>query len=299
MAGSPVPTSPVLMMLRTPTVEDSRDGPAFVPADPAAPQVRVDDLGVTRGDGVFEVVNAVDGHLQALDAHLARFRRSARMLELPDPAVEHWAAATRAAAAAHPPVPELLVKLVLTRGPELGSGCTGWVLATPAPDFSVDRREGIRLLTLARGYPGDVVTLAPWLLQGAKTLSYALNMATLRYVRQRGADDAVFVSSDGLVLEGPNSTVVVRMGDRLVTPPMSLGILPGTAQARLFAFAERRGLGTAYERLRVVDLHAADTVWNCSSGRLAAPVRSIDGVARGWDVALHEALLGDLLADRS
>lgn len=294
-------SSPVLMMMRTPTVEDVLDGPAFVPADPAAPQVRVDDLGITRGDGVFEVVNAVDGHLQALDAHLARFGRSARMLELPQPAVEHWVAAVRAAVAAHPPVPEMLVKLILTRGPELdpGAGCTGWVEAYPCPDFSADRRDGIVLLTLARGYSSDVAAVAPWLLQGAKTLSYALNMATLRYVRQRGADDAVFVTSDGLVLEGPNSTVVIQVGDRLVTPPMSLGILPGTAQGRLFAFAERRGLRTAYEPLRVSDLHAADTVWNCSSGRLAAPVRSIDGVERGWDVALHEALLGDLLGDRS
>lgn len=304
-------TAPVLMMMRTPTVADPADGgPAFVPADPTAPQIRVDDLGVTRGDGVFETVNAVEGHLQALDAHLERLRRSAAMLELPDPAVEHWAAAVRAAVDAHEPAAELLVKLVLTRGPELGtgtalgrpgpgSGCTGWVLATKAPDFSRARAQGIDVITLARCLPSDVQTLAPWLLAGSKSLSYALNMATLRWAHDHGADDAVFVSTDGLLLEGPNSTFVVQRGDTLTTPPVDLGILHGTAQARMFGFAEKRGLRTEYGPLRVEDLHTADTVWNCSSGKLAAPVRSVDGVARTWDAVLHEALLADLLGDRS
>lgn len=292
-------TTPVLMMMRTATVEDVIDGPTFERADPEAPQVRVDDLGITRGDGIFETVNAVEGHLQALDAHMARFCRSARLLELPEPAVGHWVQAIRAAVAAHPPVPEMLVKTILTRGPEGLPGCTGWVLATTAPDFRRDRTEGIDILTLARCLPSDVADIAPWLLAGSKSLSYALNMATLRYVRARGAHDAVFVSSDGLLLEGPNSTVVIQQGDRLVTPPVEMGILHGTAQARMFRFAHARGLRTAYEPLRVADLHSADTVWNCSSGRLAAPVRSVDGVKRGWDVALHEALLGDLVGDRS
>jgi 4-amino-4-deoxychorismate lyase len=285
--------SPVLYVLPSPCVDDPPAEP--VRADPSAPLLRPDDLGVTRGDGIFETINAVGGRPQALEAHLARLQRSAAMLELPAPALDLWRRAVQHAVAAHPPVHELLLKLVMTRGPEHSGRCSGWVLAFPNSDFSRERAEGIAVLTLDRGYPADVMASAPWLLQGAKTLSYALNMAALRHVRARGADDAVFVSSDGQVLEGPNSTIVAKLGRRLVTPPSDLGILAGTSQARLFEWAQGRGLCPAYDRLAVDDLHRADTLWVCSSGRQAVPVRSLDGIPRTWDADLHAAALAHLL----
>ncbi|OLT11338.1 branched-chain amino acid aminotransferase [Pseudonocardia sp. CNS-139] len=283
----------VLVVLPSPTVADAPADP--VRADPAVPLLRVDDLGVSRGDGIFETVNAVGGHPQALGAHLARFARSAAMLDLPTPAAEVWRRAVHEAVAAHPPVPELLVKLVMTRGVEGSGRCSGWVLAFPNADATRVRTEGVAVLTLARGYPADVMTTAPWLLQGAKTLSYALNMAALRHARTKGADDAIFVSSEGEVLEAPTSSVVAQFGDRLVTPPCDLGILEGTCQGRVFAWARGRGLATAVERLTVDDLHRAGSLWLCSSGRLATPVRELDGVPRTWDAALHTEVLAHLL----
>jgi len=48
--------------------------PAHYPADVAAPQLSVLDLGATRGDGIFETISLGNGHLQALEPHLARFK---------------------------------------------------------------------------------------------------------------------------------------------------------------------------------------------------------------------------------
>jgi 4-amino-4-deoxychorismate lyase len=288
--------SPVLFVLPSPAAGHPSADP--VRADASAPLLRADDLGVTRGDGIFETINAVDGYPQALDAHLARFERSATMLDLPAPAVDTWRSATLAALDAHPPVPELLLKLVMTRGVEGSGRCSGWVLAFPNGDFSRERTEGIDLVTLDRAYPADVMTTAPWLLQGAKTLSYALNMAALRYVRARGADDAIFVSTEGQVLEGPNSTLVAKFGDRLVTPPSDVGILAGTSQGRLFRWAQQHGLSTTYDRLKVDDLESADMLWICSSGRLVVPVRTLNAKPRTWDADLHAAVLAHLRTAR-
>jgi 4-amino-4-deoxychorismate lyase len=267
----------------------------FAPADPAAPHLRVDDLGATRGDGIFESVGVVAGSAQSLRHHLDRFARSAAALDLPAPDASAWADAVRRVVAAHEAVPELLVKLVLTRGVEGGTTPTGWAHAFVPADYSRARTEGIDVLALERAYPSDVVTRAPWLLQGAKTLSYALNTAALRHARAHGADDVVFLSSDGDVLEGPNSTVVARFGDRWVTPPPALGILEGTTQGRAFGCAARRGDRTEVARLRLADLHAADALWLLSSGRLSAPVRSLDGTPRPVDAALSAELLHHLL----
>src|SRR5206468_8857480 len=118
-----------------------------------------------------------------------------------------------------------------------------------------------------------------WLLQGAKTLSYATNMAALREAKRRGVDDALFVSSDGYLLEGPTSNLVLKRGDRLITPSTSLGILAGTTQAAAFAFGRSRDLLTSYELLPREALDDADGLWLLSSVRNAAPIREIDGVA--------------------
>ncbi|WP_432565385.1 aminodeoxychorismate lyase [Kineococcus sp. SYSU DK003] len=286
-----MPSSPVLFLMSV-----APDGTAsFAPADPTAPHLRVDDLGATRGDGVFESINVVDGVPQALRHHLTRFARSAAMVDLPTPDAAVWADAVRRAAAAHEPRAELLAKLVLTRGVE-GSGVpTGWVHVFPATDYSRERGQGIDVLVLERAYPSDVVTRAPWLLQGAKTLSYALNMASLRYARAHGAHDVVFVSSDGDVLEGPNSTVLARFADRWVTTPPELGILEGTTQGRAFGWATARGDRAEVDRLTRDDLLTADALWLLSSGRLAAPIRSLDGTPRPWDAGLQAELLHHLL----
>lgn len=253
--------------------------------DAATPVLRVDDLGPTRGDGVFETASLVHGNVQALEAHLTRFVQSAAMLELPRPDVEIWRDAVRAVAASltSQGVTSGSIKFVLTRGVE-GSGVpTGWVLGTASPDFTRERTDGIRVVLLDRGYRHDVPQTAPWLLAGAKTLSYAVNRAAQREAARRGADDVLFVSSDGYLLEGPTSSLLLRLGSRLVTPRVDLGILAGTTQADLFTWAESAGYATGYELLTPDDLESADAAWLVSSVRHVAPVRSVDGRHRAVD----------------
>ncbi len=130
----------------------------------------------------------------------------------------------------------------------------------------------------------------PWLLAGAKTLSYAVNRAAFREAARRDADDALFVSSDGYLLEGAISNLVMRTGKRIVTPRTDLGILTGTTQADLFRWAEGAGYETGYELLTPDDLLAADAAWLVSSVRHAAAVREIDGQAFPVDRELSDAM---------
>lgn len=256
--------------------------------DANAPHLRVTDLAATRGDGIFETASLVAGRVQALEAHLVRFQQSARMLDLPDPDVDVWQSAVLAVAEALTAggVEEGSIKFVLTRGVE-GSGIpTSWAFGTASPDFTAERTQGVRIVLLDRGYRHDVAETSPWLLAGAKTLSYAVNRAAVREAARRGADDVLFVSSDGYLLEGPTSTLVLRLDGRLVTPRVDIGILAGTTQADLFAWAESEGLATSYELLTPGDLERADAAWLVSSVRHVAPVRAVDGAPRAIDAEL-------------
>ncbi len=266
-----------MLIVDAPTESEPLTGTGYTPADPATPQLRVDDLGASRGDGVFETIGVFDGQPRQLEPHLDRFSRSAALLDLPAPRLDVWRAAALEAIDAAGGSTDLAVKMVLTRGVEQAQTCTGWVLAFAIANMDAVRTDGVRVVTLDRGYTSDVAVTSPWLLQGAKYTSYAVNMAALREARRRGADDAIFVSSDRFVLEGPTSTVVLRDGDTLITPATDQGILPGTTQTEVFAFAAARGLRTHARPVPAAELHAATQVWLCSSIRLCAPVRSIDG----------------------
>ncbi|MCR2784037.1 MULTISPECIES: aminodeoxychorismate lyase [unclassified Microbacterium] len=278
---------------------DPRDSFAdtFTVIDPSAPALSVGELSTQRGDGIFESIGVIDGHPQETTAHLERLAHSARLCDLPEPHLTQWRQAIDSAAAACGPG-ESVIKLILSRGVEHGPAPTAWVTAATAPGRSAVREHGVRVVTLDRGYAMDVPARAPWLLLGAKTLSYAVNMAALREAHRRGADDAIFVSSDGFVLEAPTASLILRRGDTFVTPAPNGGILHGTTQLSVFAQLEAQGFATAYETIPLADLTAADAAWLVSSVRLAAPITAIDGAALPVDAELTASINRYLLSPR-
>ncbi|WP_188679301.1 aminodeoxychorismate lyase [Subtercola lobariae] len=286
--------TPVLLLLHDPSRSTG-----FTAADPALPVASALDLGITRGDGIFETITVIDGIPQALDAHLTRLERSAALLELPAPHLAAWREAVFAAIDAHDDAPESFIKLLYSRGIEGTDEPTGWVYMQPSGDFSAERTEGIAVVLLDRGYHSTIAETSPWLLQGAKTLSYAINRAAAREAHRRGADDVIFVSTDGYLLEGPTATVVLKLDDRFVTPDTHLGILPGTTQESIFEIAVVNGYRTAYEKLTPADLLRADAAWLVSSVRNAAPIRSVDGVPRSIDAELTESINSGLASRTS
>jgi 4-amino-4-deoxychorismate lyase len=256
--------------------------------DPAMPVLRADDVGALRGDGCFETIRVRDapaGVLDAFDEHLARLARSATALELPLPAERAWRALVAEMLTGWQQPGEAVLRLVLTRGVEGAGGVpapTGYAVLSPVPaEILRQRREGVRVLTLSRGMPADAHAGAPWLLGGVKATSYAVNMAALRHAQAAGADDVIFVSTDGQILEGPTATVLWLADGVLRSPPArALGILPGITVRSVFNRVAAEGVGTEIARATVADLRSAAGVWLVSSVRLAVAVAAIDGVRR-------------------
>ena len=250
--------------------------------DPDLPLLHADDLGAVRGEGVFETMLLRGARVRKVGLHLDRLADGARLLGLPP--------VDRAAAARAPDIAtgewvrprgegEAMGRLAYSRGRESasGDGPTGYVTVAAVPERIVATRiSGVRVMTLDRGYTTDFGGRAPWQLLGAKSLSYATNMAAVRYANQRGFGDVVYVSADGYVLEGARASVIAMTGRSLVTPPAQVGILPGTTQRAIYAEALRSGWAATTGMLTVGDLCAADAVWLVSSVTLAARVTAID-----------------------
>ncbi|GAA3637562.1 4-amino-4-deoxychorismate lyase [Lentzea atacamensis] len=248
-------------------------------ADPDSPQIRVDDLGLMRGDGVFETILVVDGKPRELTPHLDRLDRSAAMLDMLPPPRAEFERAVELVLGNWTGSREFALKLVYTRGVEGGDGTpTGFALGMEiGAKVLKQRAEGLSAVTLDRGIDADLADRAPWLLLGAKSLSYAINMAAIREAERRGAAEVIFTTSDGSVLEGPTSTVILVRGKTLVTPPSKLGILPGTTQYALFRAAERAGWTVLVEPIQTGELYDAEGVFLASSVRKITRVNVLDG----------------------
>ncbi|MEB4207811.1 aminodeoxychorismate lyase [Mycobacterium sp. 94-17] len=256
---------------------------------PDAPLLYADDLAAVRGDGVFETLLVRDGRACLIESHLQRLTQSAALTDLPRPDLPRWRSAievaTRHWRAGN--ADEGAMRLIYSRGREHGSAPTAYVMVNAVPErVTTVRRHGLAAITLDRGLPATGVDSMPWLLAGAKTLSYAINMAALRHAARHDAGDVIFVSADGYVLEGPRSTVVIATAAEtpdgqpcLLTPPPWYPILRGTTQQALFEVARGKGYDCDYRALRVADLVAAQGVWLISSMTLAARVHTLDGRA--------------------
>jgi len=252
------------------------------------PLVHADDLAVVRGDGIFETLLVRDGGACLVESHLQRLTQSAKSMDLPESDLPGWRRAIDVAARqwAASTDDEGAMRLIYSRGRESGSPPTAYVMVNAVPErVTAVRRDGLAAITLNRGLAATGIDAMPWLLAGAKTLSYAVNMAVLRHAARQGAGDVIFVSSDGYILEGPRSTVVIATGTEggpdgnpcLLTPPPWYPILRGTTQQALFEVARAKGYDCDYRALRVADLHAAQGIWLVSSMTLAARVHTLDG----------------------
>ncbi len=247
------------------------------------PVVRADDLGLTRGDGIFDatrVVTDCDGRsvVEHLDRHLARLTRSARTVELPEPDLGAITGLVADALAAWTTPGEAALKIIHTRGLEHGATPSATTLLTITQSEPGGRRP-LAVASLARGYASDTFTQAPWLLGGAKLLSYAVHTSSRREAARRGADDALFVSSDGYALEAPTSSLLwVVDGAVRTTPTGGTGILGSVTVEVLWQWAAGEGIPFETALIRPEDLYEVTGAWLASSVRGVCPISTLDGV---------------------
>ena len=266
-------------------------GRGVVPAE--TPILRADDLGALRGDGIFETMHVRDGRAWLVDEHLARMTMSAARMELRLPPRAELADLIEEALSAWAPGVEGALRLVCTRGAENADG-PPTVYATIAPVTAPAlraRHAGLTVVTATLGFSADLRQSAPWLLGGAKTLSYAVNMASQRWATSVGADDVLWISSDGYALEAPTSTLVWLDGTTLCTVPVErTGILPGTTARWLLDHAGKLGWSTAERMVSPAQLAEVDGSWFTSSVRGIAPLRTLDGAELPGSAAATAAI---------
>ena len=226
----------------------------------ASAQLAITDEGVARGDGAFETVGVWGGRPFRLDDHLDRLAHSLDAVSLP--------AADR----------ELLRREVDQLLVDVSDDGALRIYVTAS---------GTRILTVGappvRSEPRHLDPQpAPWIRPldsykpaGAKTMSYLPNMAATRVAQRNGADDALLVSLEGWVLEGPTFAVLWGSGGQLFAPPLELGIVDSISRRTVLELAADAGIEVVGEPRPLDHLLDADEVMISSAVRPLLPIGQV------------------------
>jgi branched-chain amino acid aminotransferase len=239
-----------------------------------APAISSRDRGLTLADGLFETMRARRGGVFRLDQHLARLSKGLQVMAIPEPAeLRRWVQeAVRQAGEA-----DASIRLTLTRGPGPAGLApptdvrpTVVVAVNAMPAFSDETYSiGLRAIVASGRRNAQSPTA------GLKTLAYTDAIVTWLEAQRAGADEAIFLDTDGHCSEATASNLFAYREDSLVTPPVTCAALPGITRAAVLELAHAAGIRTA-ERVFGLDvLASADEVFLTSSLRGIAPVRSL------------------------
>ena len=265
------------------------------------------DRGFQLGDGVFETLRARAGRPTELAEHLARLRRSANGLDIPlddgpgaslGDALAGGIAALLAADALDGPDGDASIRITVSRGSIAGRGLlpperpepTIVIQAWPVPAPPVDHLErGLHLaVSSVRRDPENP-------LAALKTTSRADYVYARLEARRAGADDALFLTTDGHLSEATSANVFLVRGTELATPAIACAILPGTTRTWLLGWADAVGLTATESWLTTADLADADEAFLCSSVAGVLPVTRFEdrpigeGLPGGWTLRAREA----------
>jgi branched-chain amino acid aminotransferase len=262
----------------------------LVPSDAA--HISVYDRGFQLGDGVFEALRARRGVAIELAGHLARLHGSLSALafELPfdDTTLASGLADLLAAerldgpgsADGIEPPGDAVVRITVSRGfdptrgvaPRAGGRATVAIQAWPfAPPGARALAEGERFITSSVRRDAD----SP--ISGIKTTSRAELVYARIEADRAGADDAIFLTTDGRITEATTSNILLITGDTCATPRLDTGLLAGTTRAWLVEHGDAVGLAMVQRDLRLEDVLAADEMAICASIGGVIPVSSLDG----------------------
>ncbi len=255
-------------------------------------QVSIADRGVLYGDGLYETIRVRNGKCVRFGRHIERLLHGVSVLDLGE-SIRHVDFART--------IDELLdadgmadarVRITITRGAGAGPGRmeaasrgepTVIVTADVLPE---PRLEPTRVIisSLRRDEASPLVAV--------KTLNCLPSVVARMEAEKAGADDAIFLNTQGNVAEGTTANVFLRVGDRLLTPSLDQGCLPGTVRAAVLEMARELGFEPDESVIEPAMLRDADEAFFTSAIRLIRPICEVgaDRVGQGT----YEASSGTL-----
>jgi len=251
----------------------------YVPHRRAA--VHIEDRGYQFGDGVYEVVTLVDGHMVDEAAHLDRLERSLQQIAIDMPMSRRALRLIGRELVRRNNVRNGILYVQVTRG-----------VAPRDHKFPEDTRPALVMTTKHIDFAGQpkfrkgvtVITIPDqrWARRDIKTIGLLANCLGKQRAVESGAYEAWQVDADGLVTEGTSSNAWIVTNDEwLVTRQLGHEILHGVTRRTILAIAGEEGLAFEERPFSVEEAKRAAEAFVTSATSFVTPVVRIDDAMIG------------------
>ncbi len=253
--------------------------------DWADAKVHVGVHGLHYGSGVFEGIRSYETAkgpaIFRLREHLERLENSARILFMDLPyTVDELRAATHDLVGSNGLASCYIRPIAFYGYGELGVAATGNpidVVIMSYPWGAYLGEDGQRT--------GITTTISSWERIGPNVIPHAAkatgiylnSMLATTEARRAGYDEAIMLTGEGFIADGPGETIFVVKNGRILTPPLAMSILPGITRDTVIQVAQVLGYPVEETLLIRTDLYLADEVFMVGTAAEVTPVRAIDG----------------------
>lgn len=232
------------------------------------------DHGVTVGDGCFETLVSYRLTPFAFTRHYNRLVYSCKGLGLKDiPSQKTLLDASLQLIKINQLVDPIRIRITITGGMAgLGSDrcdvpVTALIAVTQAPNLGDSC--AVQTVPYARNEKSAVV--------GLKTTSYADNVVALEEAHQKGANEAIFGNTQGIICEGTGSNIFWVQDGIVYTPTLASGALAGCTRALAIELCHKLGIPCQEAEQPMAFLDSVAEAFMTSTTREVQPIVKLDG----------------------
>ncbi len=234
--------------------------------------------GFLYGYGAFETMRSYSSSIFRLDRHLARLHETAKSLRIADKlsAFDLEKACYDLIEANN--LSNARIRLTVTAGegdmvpnPDTCQGITVFIAAlklVPPTAESYQRGYSAILSSYRRNSQSPLSRL--------KSTSYLENFLARQEARAAGVNEVVLLNEKGFVTEGSSTNLFLVSQEKLITPSIESGVLPGITRETVLELAQTIGITSQVGQVELSELFNANEAFLTSSTIEIMPLTRLD-----------------------
>ena len=239
--------------------------------------IHIKDRGFLLGDGVFETLKVQNGHIEFFEAHYERLKDSAITLFIPfdyntstlktmclalikENKLDHSIASMRIT----------LTRGIGLRGINFPENPMPTLLITVAPYHQPQNDQHPRaFITSIKRNQYSLITKL-------KTLNYLEPVLARNAAQLKGFDEGIMLNTSGFIAECSTANIFFVKGDKVITPSVESGILPGIIRNHIIELCNKNNINIIEKSVSIDDAINADEIFQTNSLIGIQPISQIN-----------------------